>query len=229
MPTLTEILADIDLRYPNTLTDTQKVYFINRILPKYYKYAPLEVATEITLSTGVGSYLSSADSGFRFENLIRLEMYDTTATIASSDREEYTLYPKQGTNEARAIEHVYDSSGALGIFPTPSTSNSLPGKHAIVYFYKFPAVASTTASSAIPDMDENYQEIIVHAAISMIAKSGINPDIDIANNAQADLSELLKEARMERARRRYKRHQKNQISYKEGWDAGGDFGISSSS
>ncbi len=227
MPTLSEILADIDLRYPNTFTDGQKVYWINRILQKYYKYAPLEKEVEVTL-TSDPAYLTAATDGFKFENLIRVEYYNTTDAIATTDREEYVLFERLGTKESKAGDHIYDSSGFLGFFPPPTTVNGYIDKRLMVLYNKFPTVATTTALSAIPDMDEKYHDILVHATINIVAKSGINPDIDIANNAQADLDEVLKQARFEKARRRYYVHGKNKISYKEGWDAGSDF-VSSSS
>lgn len=227
MPTLTEILADIDTRYPNTFTDTQKVYWLNRSIQKYYKYAPVEKTMDVQLSTSP-SYLATTD-GFKFENLLRVEFYNTTNAIATSDREEYTLFEKAGTKESRANDHIYDSSGLLGFFPPPSTINGFEDKYIRVKFYKFPDTMSTTASTVSPDIDEKYQDILVHSVINIVAKSGINPDIDIANNAQADLEEVLKQARFERSRRRYQIHNKNKISYKEGWEAGSDIDFTASS
>lgn len=228
MAFLSEILTDIDTRYPNTFTETQKVYWLNLAIKKYYKVAPVEKVSDVTLSTSP-SYLNSTSDGFRFENLLRVEYYNTTAAIATTDREEYTLFEKVGTKESKSNDHIYNSSGALGFFPPPSTVNGYITKHLLVKYYKYPDTLTTTATtSQIPDMDEDYHEILVHACINTIAKAGINPDIDIANNSQADLNELLKSARFDSAKRRYKNDNPDKISYKEGWDAGSDLVNSSS-
>jgi hypothetical protein len=222
---LSEIINEIDTRLPNTFTATQKVAWINSVLRRYYKYAPLVRELTITLSSGVSRYVTASTEGFRFKNLQYVQFFNTTGSIASTDLADYTLYKKSGLNEAKCDSYIFDSSGALGIAPPPTTS----GYKAIVVYNKYPATLSTNDLAVTPDLDENYQDLLIFGTMSIVAKSGISPDIDIANNAQADFDELLSMAKLETHRKKYKSRNKDRISYKEGWNdaVSNTFGCSS--
>jgi hypothetical protein len=213
--TLSEILADIDTRLPNIFTETQKINWLNMVARKYYKYAPHEVELPITLTSGIGSYCTDSSDGFKFENLNYVKFYNTTAAVSSTDVASYELYGKDAIYEhGQAGSFLYDSSGSLGISPVPTTS----GYRAIVNYNKYPATLTTDNSTTYPDIMDGYEEILVFGTMQIMAKSGISPDIDIANNAQADLSEVLSQARLELSRKKYKARGRNRVSYKEIWE-----------
>lgn len=211
---LSEVLTEISARLPHSFTDTQVIKWVNSVMRRYYKYAPKITSVTTQLTSGISRYVTSATDGFAYENLLYVQHYNTTSTIASTDLADYTMYKRSGLYEAKSDTYTFDSSGALGIAPPPTTS----GYRIIVTYAKLPTMLTTDLTTSVPEMSTNYHELLVYGAMNIIAKSGLYHDIDVANNAQADFDELLSMAKFETARYKKRSHNKNNISYRDGWD-----------
>lgn len=77
--------------------------------------------------------------------------------------------------------------GALFINPAPAA-----GKDAYIYYRSRPITIDTNDLDAVPNFPEDYHELYVYDAAAWIA--GIQRDVDMKNNFQADYDAIFKDA-----------------------------------
>ena len=184
--TVEEILNEIDTRYPNTISTAIKIGWMNMILKQIYKHIPNEHT--YTFVTIAGQALYDLPDYLKIENITNPILISVSDTIIDNDTvfNKYyyagvidTLEGSFGNklNGKRYYSAAYNGLNKLGIHPVPTTTG-LVGKFV---YKKYPVVLSENNLAAEPDIQDEWQEILIYECIIKAALSGNNPDTDIAN------------------------------------------------
>lgn len=178
MPTIGEIITDIDIRLPNVFTTDQKLVWANEVIKKIYKYMnKKEQYPIITIENEAFYPLPSNCTMDEIVSVIR------SNDITITENTTYSEYTYKGLNENLTGNNYYDGlNGLIGVYPIPNTS----GYTFNIVYEKKPALLSSSDLTATPDINENYHGLITFYVLSVIASSGNNPDIDLVNNFRAD-------------------------------------------
>lgn len=194
MPTVQQLIDKIDYLYPNSFTDAQKVDVMNDVQREIFRELQKEDFYEFTTIADQCFY--TMPSNMSIEHIIYVGISSDTTITDDSDFQEYT-YAKQ--DETLTGYKYFDGlDGQIGIYPVPDTT----GENARIRYYKRPGLMSTNSLTATPDLEEDWQKILVYGAISELASAGSSPDIDVANNFTIkynSLMQLISQARYERA------------------------------
>lgn len=188
-PTYLSILNDIDYRVPNVVPSSDKIRWMNDAVKRHWKYvASTGIATSTTVK-GVAIYSMSTD--LRFEKINYVGMSDSTAR---SSTELYTEYTPAGANDSLSGNQYYKAGAGIGIYPVPTSDEE---DRAIKAIYEpFPVVyASTTDTTSVPKIAQDYTEIITFPVCRDVARAGNNPDVELANNYEAEYRDVLSRAR----------------------------------
>ena len=176
--TLQEILNEIDT-YTNVVSDAQKIIWINEALGLHYKKIS---KTEIyTMDTVANLALYALDDSIMFE-----EIYYLTIEDSSGDAVEYSKRVIQNYSYGYSFYEPYE--GYVGIYPVPSTT----GYEIIIYYINRPSKLTSSDLSTQLDYREEYMPMIIAYVQSKVAKTGNNPDVEMANNFVSDYLSLKK-------------------------------------
>ena len=184
--TVQEILNEIDTRYPNTISNAIKIGWMNLILKQIYKHIPSEHT--YTFTTVANQALYTLPDYIKIENITNPILITTSDTIIDTDTTFHKYYYAgvidtiEGNfgnklSGYRFYSATYNGLNQIGIYPVP-TETGLVGKFV---YKKYPTTLSEENLSAEPDIQEEWQEILIYECIIKAALSGNNPDTDIAN------------------------------------------------
>lgn len=158
---LSEMIAEIDEAYPNSLSSDSKVLKINNLQTKLFRTVVKRTVTQtINMIEGIGQYILDFSPAKIREVLVNGKKYEYRQI--ESDALSYFFY-------------IEDNN--LGIYPTP-TENISDG--IIVFRYQEPLALSSSNLSAIPDFDEDYHSVLVYGVCREMALSRINDSSNIA-------------------------------------------------
>lgn len=176
MPTLKEIISDVDVRMPNRFTDKDKVNWINSFQRTLFRKLDLP---------GI----------YRTQTVIGQALYELPPSCGTDLIDSVVL--DGSTLEYRSMDDViisafyYTVEKQIGIYPEP-VETGLP---ITIFYKKRPVILTTGDMEAIPDLDEDYHELIkLHLFVTM-AKA--NEDPELANAYTYDYQELYTELRMD--------------------------------
>jgi hypothetical protein len=176
MPTIQEIIDDVDARMPNRFTDSNKVNWINSFQKKIFRQLKLP---------GI----------YRTETIAEQALYELPPScgvdlIDDVVLEDNSLTYKHMDSEASGTFY-YIVDDMIGIYPEPEEN----GESITVFYKKRPVELSTDDMTAIPDLEEDYHELIkLHLFITM-AKA--NEDPQLANAYTYDYDELFTQLKMD--------------------------------
>ncbi len=218
MPTVQEIIDDIDVRTPNGFTHAEKVNWINDVIKKVYRHAGIKGIYDFTLETT--TVLNSVSTNIKMQKIERVLVSDSTA-IADIDADtvwqtykfsapenELTGYKYYKPNREECPSTDLDK---IGFYPA-----STEGYVARIYYDKVPDKigTDTTDSTTIPELKEDYHDIIKYGTMEIIATAGINPDVSLRNNYHMEYLEELHRIKLEEGKIKEKLPRKKK-SYKE--------------
>jgi hypothetical protein len=165
---LTEIIAEIDEKYPNAFTNDSKVRKINKLQKKIFRrHVTRTVVESVAILTGVPVYpLTYSPEKIR-EVLVNGKKY------------EYRQLESDGL-----AEFYYELDAGIGIYPTPTEDGTM-----IIYHYQEPAPLSASDLSASPDLDEDYHDLLVYGVCKELAES--YKEFDTANGFVTQYKEEL--------------------------------------
>ena len=157
---LTEILAEIDEKYPNALSNDSKVRKINNIQNKLFR-----TVVKRTITTGI--------------NLIKdLSIYsiDFSPTKIREVLVDGLKYEYRQLESVAGSRFYYILDGDLGIYPTPTADleNGI-----LIYHYQEPAQLSASDLIVIPDLDEDFHSLLVYGTCKELAEA--DQRYDLAN------------------------------------------------
>ena len=200
MPTVVQILADIDVRLPNSFTEAQKLAFCNDIQRKLYPYIDYEQTYDFVASSSMEYSLST---NIRIDKIKAVYIADSTLATSTTVWQEHEYVGAGNTLEGYQyyvpnIEHYNTTAvNTIGLYP-----NSTEERYGRIYYNSLlPALTTTTT----PSFNEEWHDIIKFGVMEIIAKSGNNPDIELANNYHREYRDMLREIKKATATKKWKR------------------------
>lgn len=182
--TLQQILADIDVRFPNVFDQDQKIEWINLTINNFYKtVAQKEIMKILTIKDQPFYFISDEANGI---DQVEFELIDSV-TVDNVD------YLPAIEDEALRENVYFDVMGKyLGLYPTPS----MDGKPIYISYFKRPKEMSSSDLTVVPQINSDYYELIKYGVIMIMAES--MGDIIMFNNYAARYNALLKKAEDEK-------------------------------
>lgn len=188
MGTLAEIIAYADRKYPNQETDANKCIDLNLIHTKVF----LEIQ-RLKNDYVIWSDVTVADQTFynlptngKIEDIVNISI----ETAVDSD--EFDNYIYKGINdEIQGIKcYMRAEAGTYALLNSEEPLDTT-GLDILVYYYKRPIAFDSSDLTVIPELDEDYHDLLRYGLIVELANQGHNPDTEIADYWQRKYDESL--------------------------------------
>lgn len=172
--TVKQVLDDIQIRLPHTYTQNSLFLWINETMKKIYKDLAIQDYYSFTTSAYQELYTLPEDCSIDMINSV---------TISDKARDANNPYDWGGfkelksyvPNEKMSDPGYYDGrDGLVGIYPVPQDVRKVD-----VFYMKKPKMI--TSEDDYIELDDNYIDLVKYNVMSIIAMSGHNPDIELAN------------------------------------------------
>lgn len=172
--TVRQVLDDIKVRLPHTYEQSSLFLWLNETMKKIYKDLAIQTYYSFTTSEGQELYSLPEDCSIDMINSV---------TISEKARDQYNPYDWGGFNELRSYvpnermtePGYYDGrEGLIGIYPVPKDVRKID-----IFYMKKPKMV--TSLDDYIELDDNYIDLVKYNVMSIIAMSGHNPDIELAN------------------------------------------------
>lgn len=172
--TVEQVLDDIQVRLPHEYDTNRLMIWINETMKKIYKDLAIQEQYSFTTSANKELYVLPQDCS--------IDMIDSV-TISNKARSQDNPYDWGSfeelksylPNEKMVEKGYYDGrEGSIGIYPVPKDVRKVD-----IYYLKKPKMV--TKLEDYIELDDNYVDLVKYNVLSIIAMSGHNPDIEIAN------------------------------------------------
>lgn len=172
--TVRQVLDDIQVRLPHEYTEDSLFLWINETMKKIYKDLAIQEYYSFNTSEGRELYSLPEDCSIDMINSV---------TISEKARSQDNPYDWGNfkdiksylPNEKMDVPGYYDGrEGLIGLYPMPQDVRKVN-----VYYMKKPQMV--TSLDDYIEIDDNYIDLVKYNVMSIIAMSGHNPDIEIAN------------------------------------------------
>jgi len=195
VPKISEILAQVQVQYPNGFSNANLLVWGNEILRKIWKWMNEDDIYVFSLIADQAIYSLPSDG-------LDIEKIDVIEIATSSSLEDWEAYFFKGLVDGSTSKYFYDAfNGNFGIYPAPDTSIASGGK--IFYGPKF-AIMSADDQNVVPRINEDYHSLIVNYICMKAAGSGNNPDIESRNNFASDFNDDWKRLMFDYTRKKCK-------------------------
>ena len=210
LPTVQSLLDDIDARLINTFTATQKISWINDVQNEIWRYMSITDLYEFDTVAGQTTYVMASDM-----SIDMIESVQVSDSTVIDGTEGYTMYEYAGVDDELSGCQYYDALGSIGIYPMPSTATG-GGYNVKVTYDPSPVQLSTNTLTIVPSINAEYQDILKFRAMKVIAQSGNNPDVELANNYQREEDTMMNKIKMDYYKRNF-RKPRDTYRRKESW------------
>lgn len=172
--TVRQVLDDIQIRLPHTYTQDTLFLWINETMKKIYKDLAIQDYYSFTTTANKNLYMLPENCSIDMVNSV---------TISEKARNQDNPYDwgefedlrSYMPSEKMTLPGYFDGrEGAIGIYPVPKDVRKVD-----VYYMKKPKMI--TSEDDYIELDDNYIDLVKYNVMSIIAMSGHNPDIEIAN------------------------------------------------
>lgn len=185
--TIKQVLEDIQVRLPHQY-DTKTLFrWANETMKKIYK--DLAIQDQYSFTTREGQELYTVPEDCSIDMI-------ASVTMSNKARSEDNLYDWGTFTELKSYlpdENMkqlgyYDGrEGLLGIYPTPKDVRKIN-----IFYWKKPKMI--TSLSDYIELNDNYIDLVKYNVMSIIAMSGHNPDIELANEYILLYNNLVQQA-----------------------------------
>lgn len=172
--TVRQVLDDIQVRLPHIYEQNSLFLWINETMKKIYKDLALQDYYSFTTASGQELYSLPEDCSIDMINSV---------TISEKARDQYNPYDwgnfkelkSYVPNERMTDPGYYDGrEGLIGIYPIPKDVRKVD-----IFYMKKPKMVISLDDYI--ELDDNYIDLVKYNVMSIIAMSGHNPDIELAN------------------------------------------------
>lgn len=172
--TVRQVLNDIKIRLPHSYDEDSLFLWINETMKKIYKDLAIQSKYSFTTRSGQEQYVLPEDCSIDMINSV---------TISDKARDENNPYDWGNfkelisylPNDKMSEPGYYDGrEGTIGLYPMPKDVRKID-----IYYMKKPKMV--TSLDDYIEIDDNYVDLVKYNVMSIIAMSGHNPDIELAN------------------------------------------------
>ena len=172
--TVGQVLDDIQVRLPHEYSEKSLLLWINETMKKIYKDLAIQEQYSFVTRASQELYVLPQDCS--------IDMIDYV-TISEKARSQDNPYDWGGfeelksylPNEKMNASGYFDGrEGTIGLYPVPQDVRKID-----IYYLKKPQMV--TGRDDYIQIDDNYIDLIKFNVMSIIAMSGHNPDIELAN------------------------------------------------
>lgn len=172
--TVKQVLDDIQIRLPHTYSQDSLFLWINETMKKIYKDLAIQESYSFTTTANKELYVLPEDCSIDMINSVTI----STKAINQNNPYDWGNFKDLRSympNEKMTIPGYYDGrEGAIGIYPTPKDVRKID-----IYYMKKPKMI--TNEDDYIELDDNYIDLVKYNVMSIIAMSGHNPDVELAN------------------------------------------------
>ena len=185
--TVRQILDDIQIRLPHSYDESSLFLWINETMKQIYKDLAIQSQYSFTTRNGQEQYVLPEDCSIDMINSV---------TISEKARKQNNPYDWGNfkeiisylPNDKMDSPGYYDGrEGTIGIFPTPTDTRKVD-----IYYMKKPQMV--TSEDDYIELDDNYIDLVKYNLMTIIALSGHNPDIELANEYTLLYNNLVQKA-----------------------------------
>lgn len=172
--TVKQVLDDIQTRLPHEYSQKSLFLWINETMKKIYKDLAIQEQYSFTTNEGQELYVLPDNCS--------IDMIDhVTKSIKAINQD--NPYDWGGFEELRSYlpnEEMHEAGyfdgreGSIGIYPMPEDVRKI-----YIYYLKKPKMV--TSEDDFIELDDNYVDLVKYNLMSIIAMSGYNPDVELAN------------------------------------------------
>jgi len=172
--TVGQVLDDIKTRLPHEYYEQSLFLWINETMKKIYK--DLAIQEQYSFTTMAGKELYSLPEDCSIDMIEHV----TKSCKARNQDSPYDWGEFKEIKSYLPNQHMSDAGyfdgrdGAIGLYPTPKDVRKVD-----IYYRKKPKMV--TSLDDYIELDDNYIDLVKYNVMSIIAMSGYNPDIELAN------------------------------------------------
>lgn len=185
--TVKQVIDDIQTRLPHEYIEDTLFLWINETMKKIYR--DLAIQEQYSFITSAGQELYSLPDDCSIDLI-------SYVTRSNKDRNQDNPYDWGGFTELKSylpeenmIEEGYfdGREGLLGLYPCPKDVRKID-----VYYRKKPKMV--TSVDDYIELNDNYIDLVKYNVMSIIAMSGHNPDVELANEYILLYNNLVQQA-----------------------------------
>lgn len=185
--TVGQVLEDIQIRLPHEYSQETLYRWINETMKKIYK--DLAIQSQYSFTTKAGQELYSLPEDCSIDMI-------SYVTRSNKARNQDNPYDWGGFKQIKSYlpeenmieEGYYDGrEGLLGLYPCPKDVRKID-----VYYWKKPKMV--TNNDDYIELNDNYIDLVKYNVMSIIAMSGHNPDVELANEYILLYNNLVQQA-----------------------------------
>ena len=185
--TVGQVLEDIQIRLPHEYSQETLYRWINETMKKIYK--DLAIQSQYSFTTKAGQELYSLPEDCSIDMI-------SYVTRSNKARNQDNPYDWGGFKQIKSYlpeenmieEGYYDGrEGLLGLYPCPKDVRKID-----VYYWK--KTKMVTNNDDYIELNDNYIDLVKYNVMSIIAMSGHNPDVELANEYILLYNNLVQQA-----------------------------------
>lgn len=189
MATVQQLIDKVDKRYsiPPDWDNDDIIDVFNDEMRHIFRELQLKNTYEFTTIAEQPMYSMPADMSIEF-----IEYLGVTKDDPVTEKSYFQRYEYEPDMNRPLSGYKYSTTPGgenLILYPIPDTT----GQTVRVIYSKRPKLLSSSDLNATPEIQEDWQIILVYAAIIEIAGSGDNPDIAIVNNYTRKYNSIMEE------------------------------------
>lgn len=170
MTTAKQIFDDIAIRLPHNYTTEDLMRWTNETIKKIYKDVSMQEQYTFTTIPGNNMYSLPLDCTMDTIDGVVMRARNQNG-IFDNPRALKSYLPEDKMREAGYFD---GREGSIGLYPRPQEVYEIT-----IYYQKKPQ--SITEVTDFIDIDDNFVDLVKFNLMSIIAMSGHNPDIQLAN------------------------------------------------
>ena len=172
--TVKQVLDDIQVRLPHEYKNDTLFLWINETMKKIYKDLAIQEKYSFITRENQELYVLPEDCSIDMINSVTMSN-KARSQDNPYDWGDFGELKSYLPNEKMTVNGYYDGrDGAIGIYPVPKDVRKID-----IYYLKKPKMV--TKLEDYIELDDNYIDLVKYNVMSIIAMSGHNPDIELAN------------------------------------------------
>ncbi len=173
--TVKQLLDDIKVRLPHEYSKETLMTWINETMKKIYKDLAIQSQYSFITSSGQRLYTLPEDCSIDMISYVTKSTNSRNAENPYNWGEFIQLYSYLPEENNMTQDGYYDGrEGLIGLYPTPNDIRKIN-----IFYWKKPNMV--TEETDYIELNDNYIDLVKYNVMSIIAMSGHNPDVELAN------------------------------------------------